>query len=215
MNTPKGLPSKGAASALEIYNAVGFALTIWEASEDVLMGLFKVLCAEREPTAFSAYVMSPRNRRTAMMKLALDRYKDRFQNEEADQVRAVLKALDKLAETRNEIAHGHCSDYESSDPSGVVMSGNYLMPSWNEGHWHERSPRYAHNVETLKSFTASVRQHRAAIMDIDSAIRIRTQEAYNKLDDETKSVLNLARSVAYGDLQPHLIPKVLKRVQPT
>ena len=215
MNTPKGLPPKGAATALEIYNAVGFALTMWESSEDMLMGLFRTLCAEREPTAFSAYVMSPRNRRTEMMKLALERYKDRFQGDEAEQVRTIMKALDKLAAIRNEIAHGHCSDYEASDPGGVTMSGNYLMPSWNEGHWHERSMRYAHNDDTIRAFTASVRQQRALVIDIQAAVAVRAQEAHKKLDDETKLILSLVQSISEGKIPPHFASKVLKRVQPT
>jgi hypothetical protein len=172
----KLIPSKGSETPRDIYLLVGVSLSWWEASEDMLMGLFRILCGFSEPTAFEAFVSSPRNRRGEMIKAAMKRYKGRFTGNEIEQVLAAMKALDKLAATRNEIAHGHCSQPTVTHNGDVVMSGNYLLPSLNEQGWHERSFRYAHTVESMSAFVAEVRQHRGVIMDVQFAVQIRKQE---------------------------------------
>jgi hypothetical protein len=174
--SPKLSPKRGSANAADIYALVGASLSWWEASEDMLIGLFKTICSDKEPLAFETYVKSPRNRRSEMLKSAMKRYERRFQNDEIKQVRVAVKELDNLASVRNEIAHGHCCEYESTEDGKVVMSGNYLMPSINEGVWHERSPRYVHTVESMALFTKTVRQCRSTIMDVHIAMRLRDQK---------------------------------------
>lgn len=182
--------------------AVGRALSWWEGAEDVLMGLIRWLCQESEPTAFAAYVASPRSRRTAMLKEVLQRYEAAFSREELDIIRAGLKELDQLAATRNEIAHGHCSEFRSVIDGAVTMSGAYLLPSLNEGHWHERDMRYAHTASTIADFEAQVRAVRWRIFEAYDAARMRRQEARNGSGYKLDIARQICRRVELGQMTP-------------
>lgn len=196
-------PRIGSQSGTEIHAVVGLAISWWEASEDVLMGLFKTICQEREPLILETYVKSPRNRRNEILKLALKRYKQRFRDEEIKQIIAAMKQLDNLAAVRNEIAHGHCGEYREVNEHGeVLMSGFYWLPSINEGIWHARTVRHAHTAETMASFVTEVRKYRGIIMDIDLAVILRDQEENQRLSPETRSVIQIAKLVTDGSILP-------------
>lgn len=155
----------GASSAVEIYQLVGVTLSWWEASEDIIMGLFRLLCDPGEPVAMQAFVASPRSVRYRMLRHAMTRYKDWFEPGQVAGVESALRDLDRLASTRNEIAHGHVSEYNGQVDKTVVASGNYLLPSYHENDAIERGFRYTHVPETLKKFTNDVRRSRGVIMD--------------------------------------------------
>ena len=207
-------PKQGAETAAEVYLAMGVAISWWEGSEDILMGLFKQLCFEREPTAFETYVASPRNRRGEMLKAAAKRYAARFQGSEVDQLLSAMKALDKLAATRNEIAHGHCSSMTSNVNGELVMSGHYLLPSLNEQGWHARSPRYAHTPKTMEIFTQAVRYQRGVIMDISLAMMLREQEIHQRQSPEVQVIVQLARRVVDGSIEAQAVTGHLALVRP-
>jgi hypothetical protein len=209
----KAYSAKGSENAQDIYVSVGVALSWWEASEDMLMGLFRILCKDREPTVFELYVGSPRGRRNEMLKAAIKRHQSRFQVDEINQIKAAIKALDRLASIRNEIAHGHCADVNNKVDEQTVMKGYYLLPSLNEGFWHERSPRFAHTIESINEFTAAVRHHRGIVMDIQFAILERESEAWMKLSGETRIVMQLARDVADGLIPPEGVLLNLRRAK--
>ena len=175
------------------------------------MGLFRVLCKEREPTVFEMYVGAPRGRRNEMMKAALKRYESGLLSEEIKQIGTAMKALDKLASTRNELAHGHCSDYSASMNNQTVMSGHFLLPSLNEGVFHERSLRFAHTVESMSEFTAAVRHHRGTVMDIQFAIMQRQQDAEKRIEPEVKIIMSLAKAVADGAIPPERVLENIRR----
>lgn len=172
----KPLPELGAGTAEEIFISVGVALSWWEGSEDELMGLFKALCNDFEPIAVESYVQAPRNVRSSMLKLALKSYAHRFLEGEVAAVLDALKRLDALAEIRNQIAHGHCSNFSAQENGVQVASGHYLLPSLNEGTYHERNHGFHHIPATINAFTAEVRLHRGRIMDVSIALRMRNQD---------------------------------------
>lgn len=208
--TPKPVPTVGTATAAEIYQAVGVAISFWEASEDELMGLFSLLCKEREPTAFDMYVASPRSRRGDMLRDALGRYERRIGTEKAKEVRLILKELDKLAAMRNEIAHGHCSQVSRTENNIKTMSGHYLMPSLNEGGWHERSYRYAHTAETMNEFTVAVRAQRAKIMDIKTEVVVAEQEARKSMSEEDMRRHDFMRQAVMNYYTPYDVPPFIR-----
>lgn len=166
------LPPKGADEAAEVYLWVGISLSRWEAAEDSLMGLFRVLCEKREPTAYAAYVAAPRTPRAVMLRGAMDRYSKRFIEGEVKQVEEAMRALDKLASRRNEIAHGYCVHYSSAS-----MVGHYLLPSFHEQVLIERDPRFAHTPTTMKQFSDAVTKLAVAVDDVRGAVMVREQEA--------------------------------------
>lgn len=87
-----------------------------------------------------------------------------------------MKRLEALAEVRNQIAHGHCSQQSATVDGKVVASGNYLLPSLNESRFHERSIRFNHIPDTINAFTMEVREHRGKIMDVSHALQMREQD---------------------------------------
>ena len=194
----------------EIYLAVGIALSWWEGSEDVLMGVFHWLCAKAEPTAFETYVTSSRGNRGKMLLAALKRYQSRFLPDELNEIRSALKVLDKLAPVRNEIAHGHVAENTRTEDGVVVMAGSFLMPSLNEGGWHERSYRYAHTAVEIDDWREKVRTQRARIMDASFAARIREQEAHQALDMSVKMTISIAEAITERRVSPDKFELVRK-----
>ena len=212
---PKPIPRQGSPKAEEIYTAVGVALSYWEASEDMLMGLFKLLVFDMEPTAFDAYVSSSRGRRNDLLKSVMGRYKHKFKDGEIEQIDGVIKALSRLAEARNEIAHGHCTEAQGSAGEAALMSGNYLVPSFHAEKWLERSTafRYAHTAETIYKFVADVREQRGIVMDVWGQLTDRHNARF-KLGNETVFTIQTAKRVATGEIEPQAVLKHLALVDP-
>jgi len=100
----------------------------------------------------------------------------RFEPSEIKSVEKSLKALEKLAELRNEIAHGHVSNYTIQEGDQVLASGNYLLPSLNEKGPHERDFRFHHTLETIAQFVADVRTWRGDIVDVGAKVLMRDNE---------------------------------------
>lgn len=172
------LPRKGDAKAIDIYAAVGVALTMWEAAEDALVGLFRGLCAVKEPALFETYILAPRGVRADMLRRALKHYKQFVADDEERKVLEILKRLEKYAQTRNEIAHGFCIDLEHSFQGEVRMAGYYLMPSVHEGVRLDRSTkdyRFAHTSQTMNEFATAVNGIRFEIEPIMIAVMQRVQ----------------------------------------
>lgn len=194
----------GDDSAAAIFVAVGSALSWWEGAEDALMGAFRLVCGELEEAAFNIYVGSNRGQRMRMMKSALETKKGIFGEEDNQKLLTAIKALDKLSEIRNQIAHGHCADYSSTSDGRVVMQGHFLMPSFNEGVWHERSPRYAHTSATIKAFEDSVRLHRWSVIEIWMAALERKQKSNKNLSMAAKALRGLSLEIVTGRMPAEL-----------
>lgn len=170
----------GSATAKEIYVSVGLALSYWEGSEDMIMGVFKSLCAKTEPVAFETYVRSNRANRTKMLKRALSTYSDYYTDDESDAILLAVAELNKLAPVRNQIAHGHCSKQRSTQDGKLVMDGHYLVPSVNEnGDRMLREQRYALSAVEIDEWRDAVRDQRGTIMDIYIAAGKRAQDSNN------------------------------------
>ncbi|MFC5342492.1 hypothetical protein ACETK8_12595 [Brevundimonas staleyi] len=184
-DTPK--PRRGSESAQDIYLSVGLALSWWEAAEDVLMGVFSFLCSKVEPTAFDTYVAGSRSVRSRMLLVALNRYQERFTSAELGEIRAAMKALDRLALMRNQIAHGHVGSRNSTVDGVVVMEGHFLLPSLNEvGHHIARDFRYSHTAADIDEWRDRVRAERARIMDAEMGARMRDQEVRMAMSSEDR-----------------------------
>lgn len=186
----------------------------WEGSEDIILGLFRYILNQREPIAFQTFVESPRSKRTAMLRMAMQKYADEFIEGEVDAIKASLSALEKLAEVRNQIAHGHCSHTEARQDDKITMSGYYLLPALNEGHWHERSLRYAHTDKSISEFVETVRLHRGKIMDISFALLQRRQQSNLELTQEESCIVAAAQAIASGQMKRERITQVLALKNP-
>ena len=203
----------GTATPEEIYLRVGVALSWWEGSEDVLMGLFDTLIGRRDRLAFDLYVSASRSQRQRLLKAAIEASGKRLLDDERAGLRDALGALDKLSTVRNEIAHGHCCSIDHTENGRLVMSGNFLLPSLNEGIRTLRTTyRYYHTAQTISDFTESVRLHRGQVMDVNTAIWVRHQEGRQALDDETRNLLDFVEQVASGNFPAEKVSKVIKRV---
>lgn len=179
--SPKPLAEKGAATAIELYLLIGQALSWWESSEDLILGLFRQLCDGVEPVGVKTFISSPRKIRYAMLETAMEIYPYRFEGSEIQSVKTALRSLDGLASKRNEIAHGHVSQFRQVNDGLVEAEGNYLLPSFNENGPFERDFRYHHTAETLEKFITDVRIHRAIIMDVWMNLTNRNQRKIHDL----------------------------------
>jgi len=173
---PTPLTEKGADHARDLYELVGVALSWWEASEDIILGLYKHLCGDVEPVGLAAFIQAPRSVRYSMLKLAMQTYSFLITEDEIKTVERSLKQLDKIASTRNEIAHGHVSNFSLTVDGQQSASGNYLLPSLNEGAFHERGFRFHHTPSTLMNFIDQVRKCRGEILSIDLTVNQRVFE---------------------------------------
>lgn len=203
---------KGTATAQEIYVRVGLALSYWEASEDALMGFFGLLCRENEPVAFTAYVKAPRVVRFSMLRLAIDIYEHRLTPEEVAGVRTTLSSLEKLATTRNEIAHGHVSHHTAHEGEVKVAEGNYLLPSYNEKGPFERDFRYHHTAETIDQFTAKVQDGRWAIVQVTISIAQREQALELAAGPEIHAQRDAARRIAAHKIPADKVGRYMRLV---
>lgn len=172
MNSP---PVRGSTTAIEIYLAVGVALSTWEACEDNLLDVFRHLRKESDPDAFKSYVRAPRNKRARLLRDAIRQSSDKFSSKEVSDLLTAMQHLERLAKTRNEIAHGHCSLTNSTEDGKLVMSGHYLLPSINDGHWHERELRYAHTMNSILSFVTDVSVQKRVVIHALRDARLRAQ----------------------------------------
>lgn len=163
------------------------------------MGLFKDLCQEFEPIAVEIYIQAPRNVRSSMLKLALKIYAHRFIDDEIAKILDAMKRLEALAEVRNQIAHGHCSNYSVHEDNVQVASGHYLLPSLNEGEFHERSLRFHHVPATIDAFREEVRDLRWQIIQASRGLRIRSQDNRTPFDGMIdQAVRRIARREVIG-----------------
>lgn len=162
-------------TANQTFLSVGQALSWWEASEDVLMGLFNWL-SNQEHIAKQAYQRSPRAVRSQMLKDALSFYHRQTTDDEKSTILNGMKQLDKLAKIRNQIAHGHVSDFTQSADNEVVVKGVFLMPALNErGVPTQREPRYALTSGEIDEFREAVRDHRWEILTAQMQAMARSQ----------------------------------------
>lgn len=192
-------PRIGTANAAEIYTSVGVALSWWEASEDILMGVFKHLCGKREPTAFEAYVAGGRSTRGSMLKGALERYPGVYLPEEMSVIREALGALNGLAAVRNQIAHGHVSKQSATHNGVIVMDGNFLVPSLNEQGDHiGRELRYALTAAEIDAWRDKVKTVRAKVLDVWEAAQIREQKARQAQSPEAQRTRSIAEAIVEG-----------------
>ncbi|MEJ0077632.1 MAG: hypothetical protein WDO17_19805 [Alphaproteobacteria bacterium] len=163
---------RGDTTAADIYLAVGIALTSWEAAEDALLGLFRAFCAGKEPTLFDTYVSARRSARADMLRRAMRNYGQFITNDETKRVLEILKASDRYAQKRNEIAHGYCVDLERSFGGQLRTAGYFLLPSQHEGIRLDRGKedydyRFAHTSTSMKEFATALialRDHIEPIM---------------------------------------------------
>lgn len=140
------------------------------------MGVFNWLCANQEPTAIETYAASSRSARGKMMVFALARYEARFLPNELLEIRAGIKALDKLAPMRNQIAHGHVSHQNRTVDGVQTMTGNFLVPALNEFGQHiARDPRYAHTAIEIDTWREKVRDERWHVVSAWTAAIAREQ----------------------------------------
>ena len=213
---PRVMPAEGDQDAITIYAAVGSALSYWEASEDVLMGLFQALCGEAEPVASVAYVQAPRKVRVSMLRLAIDSYSHRMLDDERSDIITALNRLDKLATTRNEIAHGHVSnptmiETGQEGEQTIVAQGHYLLPALSEGGWQQRTPRFHHTFDTIYAFQEDVRDQRWSIIQAQTRMIMREQEAEQKAGPEwymqRRTALDIAaRRIPASEFSRYLKP---------
>ena len=188
---------EGSLTAEEIYMAVGVALSWWEASEDMLMGLFGWLCGATEPTAFETYVAASRSARTKMMSSALVRYEARFLPDEVLLIRSSMRALEKLASVRNQIAHGHVVNVSTVRDDVLTMEGNFLVPSLNERGRHiARDLRYAHSASEIDAWCIQVRHERGRVMDSMLAAQLRDQAQRAALSPEAQMTVAISEAIA-------------------
>lgn len=196
-------PRLGTANAAEVYTSVGVALSWWEASEDILMGVFKHLCAKREPTAFEAYVAAGRSTRGSMLKGALERYSGVYLPEEIKVIRDALGALNGLAPVRNQIAHGHVSKQSATHNGVVVMDGNFLVPSLNERGDHiDREIRYALTAAEIDAWRDKVRAVRGTVLDAWTAAQVREQNARQAESLDAQHTRSIAEAIVDGKAPP-------------
>lgn len=142
------------------------------------MGIFRQLCATKEPVAFEAYVRSGRAVRIKMLKDALAKYSGYFTEDETAEMLDAIGNLNGLAQIRNQIAHGHVAKMRVESDGVLEMDGHFLVPSINEKGQHMfRNSRYALTAQEIDVWRQQVRAERAKIMDIGAAALLRFVEA--------------------------------------
>ncbi|AZB69072.1 hypothetical protein [Cereibacter sphaeroides] len=174
---------EGSPTAHEVYLSVGVALSWWEATEDMLEMLFTQLCGAKEPVAAETFRVAPRQSRVMMLKSALRHHASRATPEETSVVIDAIKKIDKLAPTRNEIAHGHVSEINETIDGHVVKRGNFLSSTLDPlGHVasREANKRYAHTAAEIDEWRDKVRHERGRIIDVWMAIVMRDQAPQNQ-----------------------------------
>ena len=189
----------------ELYLAVGLALSWWEASEDFLMGIFRRLCAQKEPTAFETYLVAPRQSRSIMLLSAIERHVPPYTPGEKEVLISGVKRLEKLASKRNQIARGYVVTMNKTVDGEVVMQGGFLVSALNAGGVQiVRDPKYSYTASEIDFWRDEVRAVRGTIMDAEFAAIEREQNLENALDSEEKRKIAIARGIADGNIPAHL-----------
>jgi hypothetical protein len=98
--TSKPIAERGDPSAPALYQHVGAALSWWESSEDIILGLFRTLCDGLEPTARKVFITANRRLRYEMLRQAMEAYCHLFEEHKVSTVEAALGKLEKLTEVR-------------------------------------------------------------------------------------------------------------------
>lgn len=204
------LPTAGSTNPEDLYLCVGVALSYWEAAEDSLMGLFGALCKEDQPIAYASYIKAPRIVRISMLKLALNIKAHLLIKEEIAKTKKSLLDLDKLATTRNEIAHGHVSSFRSEENGLVTADGNYLLPSYNEKGPFERDFRFHHTTGTIAEFTEKVRDARWEIVTTTIEILGRQKSAEHNAGPDSHQQREIARKISAQEISPDQISRYMK-----
>jgi hypothetical protein len=171
-------PRIGSHTASEIYSAVGMALSWWESSEDMLLGLFKSL-NDSNPDRVKSYIKATRNVRSQMLDKDLISGSNFFNPGEVRKLPHALDSLKDMVTRRNQISHGHCSNLNFSENGIAVMSGHFLVPAYNELGPSDRTDemRFALSADDINEFIRVLRIHRGVVMDAYHAIMMRAQDA--------------------------------------
>lgn len=188
----------GTKSAQEIYYSVGEALSWWESSENIIKRLFEYICNGREQIACEVYSVAPRESRNRMLRSALEKYSYMINQDEKKDLIKSLKELDRLAQFRNEVAHGYCSDVSRSENEIKTMSGHYIIPTAIENNWGTSPFKFAHTAEDIRKFISDLRIERGKIMDIMHQIMMREQSSVANLPYETQIIINMCKNVVNG-----------------
>lgn len=170
-------PRIGSRTAEEIYLAVGMALSWWESSEDMLLGLFRSL-NDNNPDRVAIYIKATRNVRAQMMDKDLGLRPDLLNAYEKSKIQDSINHLKDMVATRNQIGHGFCSHLNISSNNTTTMSGYFLIPAYNEHGPSDRARemRFALSGKDIHSFIKLIRIHRGVVMDAHFAIMQRAQD---------------------------------------
>jgi len=201
---------KGAKDASELYLEVGTALTIWEASEDVLLSIFRFLCSEFEPTACETFLIAPRSSKNKMLISAAKRYSRYILENEVAELSSAIKKLDKLAVRRNEIAHGQVMSFDAVLNNKEVASGYFLLSSLQGDIAHERNIKYAYDIDKIKKFSADVREIRAKLSRINFAILPRVHHWNEGMSRDQQDSVRFAVRMAKGEMSRQNFVKWVK-----
>lgn len=161
----------GSETAGEIYQAVGFALSWWESSEDVIEDLFSQLIDHKEPVAAETFRVAPRSSRTAMIKSALQHHSEQVSEQQEKDIIKALKELEKLAPIRNRIAHGYVMNINTFVDNKVQMKGNFLastVGAFGSAIWRPANYKFAMNAAEILEWVEEVRLHRGKLLDVYS-----------------------------------------------
>ncbi len=158
-----------------MYVLIGSALSWWETSEQNLASLLRQLCGRVERLAMETFQIAPRAARYKILQSAMKQYAHLFEGDEIERVNAALKNLNRLAEVRNEIAHGFVSEINAQVDEKKVASGCYLVPAFQEGSYAIGDYKYHHVPLTIAAFIEDLRKWRAEIMEVTVSIAMREQ----------------------------------------
>jgi hypothetical protein len=166
------IPPKGAENISEILIEVGWALTCWEEAESAIVSLYEASLGNK--ILFEEHVENfcrlGRGLRIGVLKKKIEEIHHVFSTPSSAEIIASLTRLEKLGSLRNEIAHGICMDISSNCDGKEVMKGLYIMPSQVNDNYIHPSPKYAHNIQTIKDFWKEVRGHRWTLVQAELAL---------------------------------------------
>jgi len=165
----------------------------------MILRLFRTLCDDLEPAAVKTFIAASRRPRYEMLRNAMQTYRHLLKEAEISLVEAALKRLDKLAEVRNQIAHGNVVNYSSQVGEEVAASGMYLLPSLSAGSYHEREFKFHHTTATIKGWVQELRQPRGDIMDVSVALLMR-MNARRNFGSDAHLFIETARRIARMEL---------------
>jgi hypothetical protein len=204
----------GAETLEAMFGAVGRVLSLWERSVDVQMGLFGRLVGDLQPIALETYFHAPRSARESMLLLAMEENVARggaavLSPELRDRVKKALKRAEKLARTRNLIAHGQCTHVTMHENNQLAMKGFFLVPPSHKPNTTDRALEFAFDLADLQQFAEGVSGCLAAFHDAYISLVEAQQEAEKQIEPDVRLILQLARGAT---LQPQQVPLFLDSV---